>query len=388
LTQNNNMTDTHTSEMQEQIRQFCQEKGLEYDEVISAIEKAIASAYRKEFGDREKVYSASFDLDGNAYKVFEIIKVVAEAGDDFNPKREITIVDARIDNPKIQIGDEIKHDLGVEKQIGFGRIASQVAKQVLIYTVNNLKHAKILSKFKEFIGQIVTVEIDAFKRGGYLVKIGQGYDQTIGYIAEEDLLPIDHFRPGQLVKVLILDITEDDNKSSRIHLTRSRADFVKAIIAKEVPEVEAGVVNITKIVRDPGSRTKMFVSVNEYEDKGDIDPVGTILGRKNVRLLNIMREVSSTLQEKIDVIEWQPQNMETMVADALEPAEIDRIEFSTDDEGNTVADVFCESTEASLAVGRRGVNVRLASELLGMTINVNTLSANEKRADGPAIILD
>lgn len=376
----------------EQIKAFCQERGLEYDEVMVAIERAIAGAYRKEFGDKDKVYQAEYDIATNNYKVFEIIKVVSEMTEMSNPKREITLVSARLESPTAQVDDEIKRDIHVEKEVGFGRIASQVAKQVLIYTINNFKHARVLAKFKDYIGKIVNVEIDAFKRGGYLVKIGHAGEQTIGYITREDLLPVDHFKPGQIIKALIVDITEDENKASRVHLSRSNKDFIRAIIAKEVPEVDAGLVEITKIVREGGNRTKLLVKVSENEDSSDLDPVGTILGRRNVRLLNIMREISPTLQEKIDVIEYQPDDLETMVADALEPAEIERIEFTTSPEGKTIANVYCLAEEASLAVGKRGANVRLAADLLDIEIIIHSIDHNNSQPsftnNGPAIITE
>lgn len=370
------------NDLQEQIKQFVNERGLSYEEVMVAIERAIAGAYRREFGDKDKSYLAEFHPESNKYQVFETMKVVEEV---VSPSREISLVDARLDNPSAELNDEIKTDLHVEKEVGFGRIASQVAKQVLVYTVNNFRHTKVLSKFKDFVGKIVGVEVDAFKRGGYLVKIGHGNEQTMGYIAREDLLMTDRFKPGQIIKVLIRDITEDENKSSKISMTRSAPDFVTAIIAKEVPEVENGLVKIEKIVREPGNRTKLLVSGDENED---LDPVGTILGRRNVRLLNIMREISTSLSEKIDVIEYRPSNLEEMVMDALEPAQVERVELETLEDNRTLATVFCMPDEASLAVGRRGANVRLASQLLNVEIKIQAMEGEEIRQNNPEIIAE
>lgn len=371
-----------SNELQEQIKAFVSERGLSYEEVMVAIERAIAGAYRREFGDKDKSYSAEYNPETNKYHVYETIRVVDEVT---NPKREINIVDARLENPTLQVGDEIKNDLNVEKEIGFGRIASQVAKQVLVYTVNNFRHTKVLTKYKDFIGKIVGVEVDAFKQGGYLVKIGHGNEQTMGYIRREDLLPTDRFKPGQIIKVLVKDITEDENKSSRISMTRSAPEFVTAIIAKEVPEVENGLVKVEKIVREPGNRTKLLVSADESED---LDPVGTILGRRNVRLLNIMREISTTLSEKIDVIEFQPGRLEEMVMDALEPAQVERVELGTNEEGKASATVYCLADEASLAVGRRGANVRLASQLLDIDIKIQALEGGDTQSTAPEIIAE
>ncbi len=370
---------THLEDIKQHIELLCIERNLEADEVMKAIEIAIAAAYRKEFGERDKAYDAKFNEDTGKYSVYQTWTVVdptkierdedyeGEPGDLKNPEKELSIVEARLSNPEAQEGDVIRKELVIDDEVNFGRIASQVAKQVLFQTINNARHSKILQQFKDKVGDIVTVEIDFFRKGGYLVKIGQ----TVGFINRDNLLPIDKFKPGQMVRALILDINEDDRGNSRVVLSRTHTDFVKAIIAKEVPEVASGIVFIDKIVREAGSRTKLLVSAKEGEN---VDPVGTILGRKNVRLINIMREISTSLQEKIDVIEYRDGDLEGMIMDALEPAEIDRVELN---EARDHADVFCYPEEASLAVGKRGVNIRLATDLLNVELNIETLEEED-----------
>ncbi|NJK70837.1 MAG: hypothetical protein HC932_01005 [Thermales bacterium] len=279
---------THLEDIKQHIELLCIERNLESDEVMKAIEVAIAAAYRKEFGDREKAYEAKFDEETGKYSIFQtwtvvdLAKEVDEEGNPLeelrNPGKEIDIVEARLSNPEIMTGEIIREELVVDDEVNFGRIASQVAKQVLFQTINNARHSKILNQFKDRVGDIVTVEIDFFRKGGYLVKIGQ----TIGFINRDNLLPIDKFKPGQMVRALIVDINEDERGNSRVVLSRTHIDFVKAIIAKEVPEVATGIVQIDKLVREPGSRSKLLVSVKEGEN---IDPVGTILGRKMFDLL-------------------------------------------------------------------------------------------------------
>lgn len=349
-----------SSDLKQQIELLCIERGLDQDEVLRAIEVAIASAYRREFGQKEHAYEAKFDTDDGTYAVYRTIEVVDTVE---NPDREVTLMEARLSNPTAQVGDVIREELAIHEHINFGRIASQVAKQVLAQSISNARHSRVIQQFKDKVGDVVSVEVDGFRKGGYNVKLSQ----TTGFISKDNLLPIDKFRAGQLIKALILDITEDDRGNSRIVLSRSHPNFVKAIIANEVPEVASGIVIIDKIVREAGSRSKILVSASEEDPS--IDPVGTILGRKNVRLVNIMREISGSLQEKIDVIENRPEDMEGMIMDALEPAEIERVEFHPDG----TADVFCYPEEASLAVGRRGVNIRLASELTGHQLNIKTL---------------
>jgi transcription termination/antitermination protein NusA len=355
------------SELKQQIDLLCIERGLEPDEVMKAIEVAIAAAFRKEFGDKDAQYEAEFTPETGKYSIYRVNTVVEEI---LNPGKEYLLMEIRLSNPTAQLGDVIREKEVIDNEVHFGRIASQVAKQVLFQSINNVRHTKVLQQFKDKIGDIVSVEVDCFRKGGYMVKLGQ----TIGFINKDHVLPIDKFKPGQFIKALIADISEDERGNSRILLSRSDKNFVAAIIAHEVPEVSSGIVVIDKIVREPGSRTKLLVSASEEEQ---VDPVGTILGRKNVRLVNIMREISTTMQEKIDIIENQPNNLEEMIMDSLEPAEIDHVDINLEERK---ADVYCYPEEASLAVGKRGVNIRLASDLLDFELNLKTIESDEDQA--------
>lgn len=371
-----NHTANHQDDFKQQLEMVCIERGLEASEVLKAVAVAIASAYRKEFGDKDKNYEAEFDINTNKYSIYDVTSIVDEV--EF-PDREISVVEAKLYNPQAKLGDKIRKEVVLDNDINFGRISSQVARQVLFQSINSIRHTKVLQKFKERIGDVVNVEVDYFKRGGYIVKLGQ----TTGYLAKENLMPIDRFKAGQVIKALIQDITEDDKGNSRIVLTRTSPDFVKAIIRNEVPEVDSGLVSVDKIVRLPGNRSKILVSNSEDES---LDPVGTILGKKNVRIINIMREISSTMQEKIDIVENNPEDLELMIMDALEPAEIERVDI---DEENGTAIVYCYPEESALAVGRGGVNIRLAGELLGLELSISTLQQSEQIANnGPEIITD
>jgi transcription termination/antitermination protein NusA len=363
----------NSANLKQQIELVCIERGLEVEEVIKAIEIAISSAYRKELGEKEKGYDAHFNIETGKYTLWETTTIVDEI---LFPEKEMTIMDAKLFNPNARVGDVIRKEISTDHDVEFGRIAAQVARQVLFQTINSTRHTKILSKYKDQIGQVVNVEIDYFKRGGYSVKVGQ----TNGFLSKENLLSIDRFKPGQIVKALIVDISEDDRGYSRIVLSRSSPDFVRSIIKKEIPEVASGAVLIDKIVRDPGSRTKILVSAMEGEN---IDPVGAILGQRNIRITNIMREISTTMQEKVDIIENRPEDFEGMVMDALEPAEIERVDV---DYNENKADIYCLAEEAALAVGRRGVNIRLAGELLDIQLNIVTISQDEVVYRGPEII--
>ncbi|MEI6728925.1 MAG: transcription termination factor NusA [bacterium] len=361
-------------ELKQQIEMVCIERGLEPDEVMKAVEQAIASAYRKEVGDKDKNYEAEFNYTTAKYSIYEVTSIVDEV---LSPTREIDIVEARLYNPAAEVGDKIRKEEVIDNEINFGRIASQVARQVMFQSINSIRHSKVLQKFKDRVGDVVNVEVDYFKKGGYIVKLGQ----TTGFLGKENLLPIDRFKAGQVIKALIVDIVEDNRGNSRVVLTRTTPEFVKAIIKNEIPEVDSGIVNIDKIVREPGSRTKLLVSASDDES---VDPVGTILGKKNIRIINIMREISPSMQEKIDVIENNPEDLELMIMDSLEPAEIDRVEILA---GERKANIYCYPEEAALAVGRGGVNIRLAGELLEYELNIVTIDG-EQATGGPEIIAD
>jgi transcription termination/antitermination protein NusA len=358
------------SQLKEEINYICNEKGLDPDEVIKAIEKAIASAYRKEFGNPLKTYSCNFNVNTGKYSVYEEVKIIdpdafTEEQTVASPDKEITISQARLYNPKAQVGDVIKTEVKVTDEVDFGRIASQIGRQVLMQSINASKHTRLLKEYKNKVGQLVNIEIDYPKKNGYIVKLGQ----TTTFLGHEALAANDRFRPGQMVKAVILSIREDEQGNTKIALSRSAEEFVLAILNQEIPEIESGHVIIKKIVREAGTRTKILV----YSEDETIDPVGTILGRKNTRIINILREISNTMQEKIDVIEYMADDLQLMIMDALEPAQIDKVEINKA-EGS--AEVYCLLEEAYLAIGKRGANIRLASRLLDLELNIITTDEN------------
>ena len=356
------------SQLKEEINYICNEKGLDPEEVIKAIEKAIASAYRKEFGNPLKTYSCTFNVNTGKYTVFEEVKIIdedTEQGQALVAEKETTLSQARLYNPKAQVGDVIKTEVIVTDEVDFGRIASQIGRQVLMQSINASKHTRLLKEYKNKVGELVNIEIDYPKKNGYIVKLGQ----TTTFLGHEALAANDRFRPGQMVKAVILSIREDDQGNTKIALSRSAEEFVLAILRQEIPEIESNHVIIKKIVREAGTRTKILV----YSEDETIDPVGTILGRKNTRIINILREISSTMQEKIDVIEYMVDDMQLMIMDALEPAQIDKVEIN---QAQGSVDVYCLQEEAYLAVGKRGANIRLASRLLDLEINIITTDNN------------
>jgi transcription termination/antitermination protein NusA len=351
-------------ELKQAVELLCAERGITPDDVTAAIESGIAKAYRKDLGDNEKAYEAEYDLTTNRYKIFEVITVtdeVDEEGNVYNPGKELTLMAARLSDPNAFIGQTYKTLVDDEdKLLEFGRVASGIAKQSFEQYIRSIRHAKVLKEYKDKVGELITVEIDYFKKNGYYVKLGA----TTAFLGQDSLMPNDKFKPGEFIKVHVDSITEDPKLGSKIVLKRNSAGFVVALINIEIPEVSNGQIEIVKAVREAGLRTKILVQKEDFDST--LDPVGTILGRKEMRILNIMRELNVNLQERIDIIEVN-ENQDEMIKDALEPARITRIE-RTDE----AIICHCEKQDAALAVGKRGVNVRLASQLLEVELKIQS----------------
>jgi len=371
-----------SSEISQQIDYFCAERGIDRDEVVVAIENAVAAAYRKDFGERENAYIAEFDTDSGKYKVYQTVTVVEDAK---FPEREISLVQARLQDPGVDLGHVFKTVVSDESDINFGRVASQIARQVLIQSVNLIKHAKLLAAFKDKVGEVVAGEIERFGKGGYFVIVGG----ITAFLGLSDILPGERFKPGQIIKAVITSINEFKGGGSHIVLSRSSTEFVLALMKQEIPELAAGAIKIDKIVRDAGVRTKILVSARDEDST--LDPVGTCLGRKNVRILNVLRELSFTQAEKIDIILNTPDDILGLIAASLEPAEIEDVEY---DDETREAKVFCYEEEASIAIGKKGGNINLACRLLDINITLVTIdnegNTNEKddSENAPIVITD
>lgn len=359
----------NNTELKQAMELLCAERGITMEEVVEAIEVGVAKAYRKDFGALEKAYEVEYDIMTNTYKVFEIVTVVDdvnEEGEVHNPERELTVMQAKLSDPKAELGTIYKTEIDKDKLLGFGRVASGIAKQSFDQYIRNVRHAKVLREYKEKIGELINVEIDYFKKNGYYVKLGS----TSAFLDPESLMPNDNFKPGEFIKVYVDNIIEDPKLGSRIILKRNTPEFVIALIKKEIPEVANGDIEILKAVREAGLRTKILVQKEDPES--GIDPVGTIIGRKQIRMVNLMRELNVNMSERIDVIE-QNDDLDIMIRDTLEPARINNIEHAS----SSLIICYCDKSEAPLAVGKFGVNVRLASKLLGKELKIQVPEVKE-----------
>ncbi|MDA8174699.1 MAG: transcription termination factor NusA [Nitrospiraceae bacterium] len=329
------------------IDQICREKGISKDVLISALEAALLSAARKRYGGRENIH-LKIDPESLQISVFETSKIVDSVQ---NPDEEISEEDAKaIDENKFP-GDELVTPLTTQD---FGRIAAQTAKQIILQKMREAERDVLFNEFKDKVGQIVSGTVIRKEKGAYFINIGK----TEVVLPLKDALPGENPRRGDFIKAYIEDIKLTP-KGPSIHVTRTDPRFVAELFRMEVPEIAEGLVKIKDIVREPGERTKIAV----YSRDQSIDPVGACVGMKGTRVQSIVREIRG---ERIDIIPWT-DDPRILIARALSPAVIDRVGVNEDDK---TAMVVVSDQQLSIAIGKKGQNVRLAMKLTGWDIDI------------------
>jgi len=329
------------------------EKGVEEELVIEAMEQAIKTAARRTYG--EKDVEATLNRETGAMDLFHVRTVVEEVEDELN---ELNLDQAKEMNPDAEIGTQFKESL---PPIEMGRIAAQTAKQVINQKIREAERDRVVAEYEPRVGELITGIVKRVERGNVYVDLGRG--EAVMY--REDLLPRESYRQGDRVRAYLREV-RNQPKGPLVFISRSDAGMVQRLFEQEVPEVQDGLVVIQAIARDPGSRTKMAVISN---DNG-IDPVGACVGMRGARVQAVVNELHG---EKIDIIEWTPDTV-SFVVNALAPAEIERV--LVDEDSNTI-EVAVGEDQLAIAIGRRGQNVRLASELTGWKIEIMT--AGEER---------
>ncbi len=333
------------------------EKGVDEDVVIDAMEQAIKTAARRTYGDKH--VEAEIDRDSGEMKLYHVRTVVEEVED---PENELTLEEARKLDPEAEIGQEFREEL---PPIELGRIAAQTAKQVINQKIREAERARVVAEYEPRVGELITGIVKRVERGNVYVDLGRGE----GVMFREDLLPRESYRQGDRVRAYLREV-RNQPKGPQVILSRADAGMVLRLFEQEVPEIQDGLVSIQAIARDPGSRTKIAVISNDPA----VDPVGACVGMRGARVQAVVNELHG---EKIDIIEWTPDTV-TFVINALAPAEIDRV--LVDEENHTI-EVAVPEDQLAIAIGRRGQNVRLASELTGWNIEIMTSSEErEKRA--------
>jgi N utilization substance protein A len=340
------------------IEQVSKEKGLDKGLVIEAVEEAMKSAARKTYGQDLNV-EAKYNPETGDIDVYKIQTVVNEV---MNPDLEIALEKARGEiDPEAALGDELL--LAVDTT-PFGRIAAQAAKQNIVQKVRDYERAMIYNEFKELNSSIQSGIVMRFERRNIIVQLRPNVDAVL---PEKEQIPRERYRQGDRLRALIIDVKEE-SRGPQIVLSRTSPDLVKKLFEQEVPEVYEQIVEIQDVVREPGGRAKIAVVSHD----SDVDPVGACVGMRGSRVQAVVQELRG---ERIDIVPWTPDETE-FVCRALSPAKVSRIVIDEDDHS---MEVIVPDDQLSLAIGRKGQNVRLASKLTRWKLDVHSESDYEKR---------
>jgi transcription termination/antitermination protein NusA len=332
------------------------EKSIEREDVLEAMEQAIQKAGRAKYG-HEKDIRAVIDRktgDVRLSRWTEIVETVE------NEETQIPVAIAKKFAPEKEIGDFIVDPL---PPIDFGRIAAQTAKQVIVQRVREFERAKQFNEFKDRVGEIINGVVKRTEYGNLMVDLGRAE----ALLRRDECIPREQLKNGDRVRAFIYDVREEQ-RGPQIFLSRTHPGFLAKLFAQEVPEIYDGIIEIKAVSRDPGSRAKMAVISRD----SSIDPVGACVGMRGSRVQAVVAELQG---EKIDIIPWSP-NVATFVVNALAPAEVSKVVM--DEEAGRV-EVVVPDTQLSLAIGRRGQNVRLASQLTRWDIDILTEAEESER---------
>jgi N utilization substance protein A len=332
------------------------EKAIDRMIVVAAMEDAIQKAARSRYGSETDI-RAEINPKTGEIKLQRLLKVV-EAVE--NPATEILIGEARERNPAAQAGDFIAETL---PPMDFGRVAAQSAKQVIVQKVREAERERQYDEFKDRIGEIVSGQVKRVEYGNVIVDLGRGE----GIIRRDELIPRENFRYGDRVRAYIYDVRREQ-RGPQIFLSRTHPQFMARLFAQEVPEIYDGIIEVKSVARDPGSRAKIAVISRD----SSIDPVGACVGMRGSRVQAVVNELQG---EKIDIIPWS-QDAATFIVNALQPAEVAKVVLDEDAER---IEVVVPDEQLSLAIGRRGQNVRLASQLTGWDIDILTEQEESER---------
>lgn len=325
------------------------EKGIPKEIVFEAIESALSSAYKKNYGPNQNV-RVDIDKDTGDIDVYTIMDVVEEVEDEYT---QMSLEEAREIDPNFEVGDEMLFKVTPGD---FGRIAAQTAKQVVVQRIREAERGMIYDDFVEMIGEVVTGIIHRKSNDTIFVNIGR----TEGILSQKEQVPGERFEVNDRIKVYIMDVKKT-TKGPQVFLSRSHPGLVKRLFELEVPEIEDGIVEIKSIAREAGSRTKIAV----WTEDENVDPVGACVGARGSRVQNVVDALSN---EKIDIINWSEDPV-TLISNVLSPAKVEAVYT---DEDEKMATVVVPDYQLSLAIGKSGQNVRLAAKLCGWKIDIKS----------------
>jgi len=383
-----------SSEIAKSLQFLCDEKGLEYDVVLDALQTALAAAYRKDFGNKQQNIQVIFDPETGDMKVWDEKEVVEDIDEEtlehdqeelakrreeahkaerelseeemeglmrFNPKTQIMLTEAKTHSKKAKLGETIKIDL--ELPGDFGRMAAQTAKQVIIQKLREAERGNVFEDFKNQEEGIVQGVVQRRERsGGFIIDLGK----ITGILPSSEMMPRERYNLGSRMRFYVLSVNMG-TRGPEIILSRKDKRIVEVVFSQEIPEIAAGDVIIKGIARDAGNRSKVSV----FTEDESIDPIGSCIGQRGSRITTIIEELGG---EKIDIIQYSEKPVE-YIKNSLSPAKVENVEL---DEENKEALAMVASDQFSLAIGRGGQNVRLAAELTGWKIKVQDLGGEKE----------
>ena len=380
------------------INQIAKERGIDAARVLEGVEDSLATAYRKEYGQKGEVVRAKINSSTGEVNFWQIKEVVDESivripeekeaedsviednkpqeeSDEiienklplYHPERHIFIAEAQNIKPDAVIGDSLEFPL--EPKLDFGRIAAQSAKQVILQKFREAEKEAVFSEFKDKEGKIISGIIHRFDRGNVHVDLGR----ISGIMFANEAVPGEHYGASSRMRFYIVTIQENRRGQPEIILSRAHPRFIAKLFELEVPEIADGTVVIKGVAREAGSRTKMAV----FSDAQGVDPIGSCVGQRGTRIMAVTNEIG---HEKIDIVEWSA-NPEEYLAASLSPAQVKEVQVF----GKNEARVLVPANQLSLAIGKGGQNVRLAAKLTGWKIDVRSeMNPNEEQEDGVA----
>lgn len=384
------------------IAQICEEKGISKDRVIETIEAALSAAYKKDYGKKGQNIKAVFDEVSGGAKFWLLKEVVDETtrefyipeegeededrkesveepeeGDEeklprYNPERDLTLEDAKKIKKDAKVGDVI--EIPLEEKSDYGRVAAQTAKQVIIQRIREAERDAMFEEYKNKEGEVLSGTVQRIEGRNVFIDLGK----SVGVLFPSEQVERENYRIGQRIKVYVAKV-DIGNKGPGIVLSRSHPELVRRLFELEVPEIFAGTVEIKSIAREAGERTKIAVVSNEE----GIDPIGSCVGQKGTRVQTIIDELGG---EKIDIILWNEDPVK-FISSSISPAKVLKVEIN---EEKKEATVTVMEDQLSLAIGKRGQNVRLAAKLTGWKIDIVGVTAegeevsSGKRGEVPA----
>ena len=335
------------------LQELAEERGLPVETVVGTVEAALAAAYRKDYGRPGQVIRAELDKEDIAKtKMFQVYEVLDAEAEIEEPDRQLHLTEAKTLDPNAEVGGEVVKPLPT--QSSFGRIAAQTAKQVIIQRIAEAERTMLYDEFKDKEGTIVGGAVQQLEGRDVVINIGR----MNAVMLLPDQVHQERYYIGQRLKVYVKGV-EETNRGPKVLVSRSHPGLIQGLFTQEVPEMQAGTVTVEASAREAGSRTKIAVAAHQE----GLDPVGSCVGQRGIRVQAVLSELG---EEKIDIILWDA-DPKKLIANGLSPAKVDSIEL---DETTHTAIVRVPDDQVSLAIGRGGQNVRLASKLTGWDIDI------------------